>query len=230
MICDWIKKDGTRCNKSAKEGFSLCNTHLEEQKKIADLSLKNSKHFITEEKKKAGEQTNIESSGLNQLEAATEEAGEGALHIFNRDPKRFPKWTRDKDTSVARAMAKGFRFVEGATGQSSSRPIAGQSENSRKNHGMTLENQVGADGRIRVGDLVLMDMPIEQRQAQIREAELKSAQRIGGVIRGNGSQREIDKIGGAMHKPLVVPGSIKREEVPITTPTKKSFYVSEQIG
>jgi hypothetical protein len=230
MICDWIKKDETRCNKSAKEGFSLCNTHLEEQKKIADLSLKNSKHFTTEEKENTAGQTKIESSGLNQLEAATEEAGEGALKIWNKDPKKFYKWVRDKNTAHARAMTKGFRFVEGATGQSSSRPIAGQSENSRKNHGMTLENQVGDDGRIRVGDLVLMNMPIEQRQAQIREAELKSAQRVSGVIKGNGSQREIDKIGGAMHKPFIVPGSIKREEVPITTPTKKSYFVPAQIS
>lgn len=228
MICDWIKKDEQRCTREAKATFSLCPQHLETQKKIQQQSIQNAKYLSP--KISVLGKPNIETSGLDQLEAATIEGGEGALIIFNRDPSLSYKWARDKNTAIARSLARGFRFVEGCSGQSSSRPVAGQSEGTVKNQGMTLENQVGKDGRIRVGDLVLMAMPKSQRHAQIKAAENESRRKATGVIEGKSSQGEIDKISGAEHKPFEVPGYIKEKFAESQPSIKKSYSVPAQIG
>ena len=204
--CEWVKDDSTRCGGKPEEGRSLCSAHIKQQQRIAELSMKNAKFFDNGEARPES----IQCSGMDRLEAATEEEGSGAMHIFNRDTKLSYKWVRDRPMNHSMSQVRGWRFVEEASPESTTRPIAGQSENSKKNHGMTMKNQVGSDGRIRVGDAVLMAMPKNQRSEKIARSVQHSKGFVNGVISPSSRRREAS-VEGSKYETFQMQGNIKRD-------------------
>lgn len=221
--CEWIKDNGERCGSTIKEGFSLCDMHLKQQKRVIKAAERNKKFM-----------TSIECTGLDQLEQATADRGEGALVVLNADPKKSYKFGRDRAVNNAKNRKRGWDDVVGASPESSSRPIVGQTENTKKNHGMTLGNQVGADGKIRVGDLILMERPREERKKEIQKNANLSHQLAHRVITGNGTKRgKNDR--GHEYSTFDTPGYVRKDQdlgpegyvppPPRKTSTKSSFLI-----
>jgi hypothetical protein len=175
--CEWIKDDGEKCQLSADSGFSLCAKHLKQQRKIQEIALKNSKFL--------GQKPEIETTGMNRLQEMTADRGDGALVVFDADPKKSYKFVRRTSTRRAFSRKNGWAPERATSSDAGGRPVVGESEITAKDHGATYHNQVDEKtGEIIVGDTVLYSMPKEKRFAQIKKAELVSARQCRRIVKG----------------------------------------------
>lgn len=181
--CQWIfdenskKGENGSCNKDAVDGFMLCDVHLKEQKKIVEVSKRNSHLFATGDITDDGAPT--------VLEDKTKKTGNGPLDVLNGDPKKSYKFSRYDKISMFANNGKGYKLVRVETGDGDNRPVCGQDKDIRE----TYRDQVNEKGLIQLGDLVLMERPKSVTKQRRMEAQNLSKQRVDRILSGGDSKR-----------------------------------------